>query len=118
MKKFLCLIISLIILASTFVSCGNKTVEFNEIDFRTVSDISKVSTTDEQTDYVLLDVKDYGQILIRLFPDVAPKTVKNFKSLVAEGFYDVHKITISYDPIKLIHRARKRGLSCWKAVLY
>ena len=43
----------------------------------------------------MLDFKDYGKIVIRLYPDVAPKTVKHFKSLVAEGFYDgltIHRI--------------------------
>ena len=80
--------LTLVLLTSALASCQSKTVEFSEIDFRTVSDMSKVSTTDKKTDYVIIDVKDYGQILIRLFPDVAPKTVKNFKELVAEEFYD------------------------------
>ena len=90
MKKLLSLVLALIFMTFAFVSCdNNKTaVGFNEIDFRTVSDISKVTTTDKKTDYVLFDIKDYGQILIRLYPDVAPKTVKNFKNLVSEGFYD------------------------------
>ena len=40
------------------------------------------------TDYVLIKVKDRGEILIRLFDEVAPATVANFKKLVGEGFYD------------------------------
>ena len=90
MKKLLSLVLALIFMTFAFVSCDNNKTEvgFNEIDFRTVSDISKVTTTDKKSDYVLFDIKDYGQILIRLYPDVAPKTVKNFKNLVSEGFYD------------------------------
>lgn len=89
-KKLLCLALTVIMLASLLVACNsNKTaVAFSDIDFRTVSDMSKVTTTTSKTDYVLLEVKDFGQILIRLYPDVAPKTVKNFKKLVSEGFYD------------------------------
>jgi peptidyl-prolyl cis-trans isomerase B (cyclophilin B) len=29
-----------------------------------------------------------GEMVIRLWPDVAPKTVENFKKLAKEGFYD------------------------------
>lgn len=34
-----------------------------------------------------------GVIKLRLFPEVAPKAVKNFKTLVREGFYDGVKFT-------------------------
>ncbi|MBR2353860.1 MAG: peptidylprolyl isomerase [Clostridia bacterium] len=51
-------------------------------------DISKAKETDETTDYVILSVEGYGDILIRLYPDVAPKTVANFKKLVSQKFYD------------------------------
>ena len=43
--------------------------------------------TDKVTDYVKITVKDYGDIVIRLRPDVAPKTVENFQKLVKEGHY-------------------------------
>jgi peptidyl-prolyl cis-trans isomerase B (cyclophilin B) len=29
-----------------------------------------------------------GELVIRLWPDVAPKTVENFKKLASDGFYD------------------------------
>lgn len=44
--------------------------------------------TKETTEYVKMSVKDHGDIIIRLRPDVAPETVKNFQELVAKGFYD------------------------------
>ncbi len=37
---------------------------------------------------VEIDVKDYGKIVIELYPDMAPITVKNFKKLVSEEYYD------------------------------
>ncbi len=37
---------------------------------------------------VLISVKDYGDITAELYPQVAPETVKNFVSLVENGFYD------------------------------
>ena len=44
--------------------------------------------SEEATDYVLLDIENYGKILIHLYADEAPITVANFKELVAAGFYD------------------------------
>lgn len=35
-----------------------------------------------------MTVKDYGQIVIELYPDKAPITVANFKKLVGEKFYN------------------------------
>ena len=42
----------------------------------------------EYPDYVLISVEGYGDILVRLYPEVAPITVANFKKLVSEKFYD------------------------------
>ena len=61
---------------------------FADLDLSDVSSIDAVTVSETETDYVLLDVADYGKILIRLYPDVAPETVANFKKLVSQGFYD------------------------------
>ena len=44
--------------------------------------------TTGETVNVLIDVKDYGEIKLELYPDIAPKTVANFKKLAESGFYD------------------------------
>ncbi len=62
--------------------------EYEEIDFSTVEDLSGIVESDAATDYVKIDVKDIGSIVIRLYPEVAPRTVANFKSLVSKGFYN------------------------------
>lgn len=41
----------------------------------------------EVTDYVKITVKGYGDIVVRLRGDVAPKTVANFQKLVGDGHY-------------------------------
>ena len=87
MKKLLSFIIVSALLFSFLVSCGNKTVAYEDIDFSKVS-MDQVTETNKETDYVIITVKDYGKIVVRLYPDVAPKTVENFKDLVSEGFYD------------------------------
>lgn len=107
MKKFLCFILAITMLSLVFVSCDSKKKEETEttsglpeelighvapaasdIDMSAVDTLDGVTETDEVTDYVLVTVENYGQILIRLYPDVAPLTVANFKSLVSEKFYD------------------------------
>lgn len=55
-----------------------------EIDSMKVEDFKESS---QKSDFVLINVKDYGEIVIVLRRDIAPKTVENFKSLVADGFY-------------------------------
>ena len=79
MKKFLCLILALTMLAMCLVSCGSK-------EERAL--LKQFDYSDENTDYVLMNVKEFGFIVVELYPDVAPETVENFKSLVSDGFYD------------------------------
>lgn len=44
--------------------------------------------SDQESDFVLIKVKYYGDIVVALRSDIAPVTVKNFKDLVSKGFYD------------------------------
>lgn len=37
---------------------------------------------------VVLEIEGFGDIVMELRPDIAPITVKNFKALVEDGFYD------------------------------
>lgn len=63
-----------------------------EIDSMRVDEFSE---TLRKTQYVKISVKDYGDVILRLRPDIAPETVENFSALVAEGFYDgltVHRV--------------------------
>lgn len=77
----------------------NDPLEMADIDTSTITDNdfeTRVTDTDEVTNYVRLNITYTGNdnalhtedIVIRLFPDVAPETVANFKNLVSEGFYD------------------------------
>ena len=115
-KKILCLTLSLLLCLLTLSACNSTTdsgsgestsaeqtdasTEYtypadrvtptlDDIDMNKFDDISNFEYCEEQTDYVVIDVAGYsGKILIRLYPDVAPITVNNFKQLVSEGFYD------------------------------
>ena len=69
MKKILSLCLAIIMLSFCFVGCAD-------------------NNKDDRPDYALIKVKNYGEIVVKLCPDVAPITVKNFKDLVSNGFYD------------------------------
>lgn len=43
---------------------------------------------DTENPVVAMYVKNYGSIVMELYPDVAPNTVNNMISLIEEGFYD------------------------------
>ncbi len=91
MKKFICLLTAVMLVCISFTACDEKDAPpptMEEIDFSSLTDLSAVSETAETTDYVKIEVENYGTIVIRLYPDVAPETVANFKKLVSEGFYD------------------------------
>ena len=51
-------------------------------------DLDDFEPSDEKSDFVLIKVKDYGEIVVVLRRDIAPITVENFKNLVSEGFYN------------------------------
>jgi peptidylprolyl isomerase len=53
---------------------------------KAMSEAQAAPATDPQNT-VYLDLKD-GRVVIQLFPDLAPKAVEHFKTLVKQGFYD------------------------------
>ena len=56
-------------------------------DIYTIEDHEFVES-EKETDLVKFEVEKYGIMIAELYPDIAPITVKNFKKLVKEGFYD------------------------------
>ena len=43
---------------------------------------------EDDDNVVYIDIRGYGILAVKLFPEVAPITVNNFKTLISEGFYD------------------------------
>ena len=43
---------------------------------------------DKVTDFVMIEMEDGKSMVVELDEKAAPATVKNFKELVAQGFYD------------------------------
>ena len=74
-------------------SCDKNEEELNyttsEVDGKTVYTIkTKVYVaSSEETNLVMINVKNYGIMVAELYPDKAPITVENFKKLVSKNFY-------------------------------
>ena len=86
MKRIIALMLASLMLVFCLASCGAP--KYEDLDMSTINSLDGVTESEEETDYVMLKIKDHGTIVIRLFPEVAPETVKNFKKLVSEKFYD------------------------------
>lgn len=97
-KRFLALGLALLMIlamATSFMGCssskgngsaggGGETEEAVEEETKEV--IYRFS--DEVTNYVRINTKGYGEMIVELYPDVAPETVAHFQSLVKAGFYN------------------------------
>lgn len=88
----LALIVTLLATAALcFAGCGK---EPTKVDMTEIAkEINSLKTTDFEessstTEYVRITVKNHGDIVLRLREDIAPETVKNFRKLVSEKFYD------------------------------
>ena len=93
MRKYLKYVLCLCLL---FMLCGcsEEEVKMNytteEVNGKTVFNIEdkKYIESEEETNFVKIDTDGYGIMIAELYPDVAPITVENFKSLVKDKFYD------------------------------
>ena len=93
MKIFLISAIAVLLVAVAVVLIVNLTGESyvpltqvqDEIDNYSAADFTE---TEKESKYVIIKVKNYGDIVCELREDIAPITVKNFKKLVSEKFYD------------------------------
>lgn len=82
------------VLAAVLMSAAGENVSVSDINtlLNTANDVPQEAPAEinlyENTILVEIDVKDQGQILVELYPDVAPVTVENFLQLVDQKFYD------------------------------
>lgn len=104
MKKILLSIMSLFLVAS-LAGCSNTTLTSgDQSDDQNVQEEQNSEaitfTTKIDADYeVTMEFEGYGKVVLELDEDKAPETVKNFVSLVEEGFYDgltLHRIMAGF----------------------
>ena len=77
-------IVLVLIMLFSICACSKK----EEVKEESFIEVPEIKTESGETIKVEMIVKDYGTIVLELYPDVAPLTVSNFASLVKDGFYD------------------------------
>ena len=97
LKASILSVILLVLLIST--GCAQKELSKQEdllnIDYKISGNETSLSTYDTENPVVALYVKNYGSIVIELYPTIAPNTVANFVTLTKKGFYDgltIHRV--------------------------
>ena len=82
-------IVVLLLFLNTNDDNNNTSVNFDEKEeiLKLIND-GEYEETDMPSNYVSINVRDFGEIVVRLYPDNAPVTVQNFKELVSNKFYD------------------------------
>ncbi len=98
LKRILAVLVCTFTMATVFSSCGKQAdisgnSDEGSVDESSVSSVSDVSvvnfTAPEKDDTVItMNIRDYGTVKIRLFPEYADKGVENFVELAKKGYYD------------------------------
>lgn len=93
MKNKLFILLTILLASTLLTACSsNKTKNVKEdllgIDFNIDSNEAELSQYKTENPVVAMYIKNYGTIVIELYPDIAPNTVANFISLTKSGFYD------------------------------
>ena len=92
--RIFALLLALLTLLS-FASCGKKTESEELVD----EEGAVYTKTEERTNFVCIEMDTGKKIVLQLFPEYAPITVKNFQDLVEKDFYDsltFHRISPSF----------------------
>lgn len=93
MKNKILILLTIILTSIIVTGCSsNKEKEIKEdllgINFDVQSNETELTKYETNNPVVAMYIKNYGAIVIELYPDIAPNTVANFISLTKSGFYD------------------------------
>ena len=106
LRKFLAGLFCTVIAASAFTSCSSQTSSSSdtaevttaaELTTEAVStqpltvenvDIANFTAPEKGDTIIIMNIRDYGTVKFRLFPEYADRGVENFVELAKKGYYD------------------------------
>ena len=88
MKRLFKVSLMLLISLCLLTGCQNKETNDLGIDFNIEGNTTDKINYEGEYPLVAMKIKDYGAIVMELYPEYAPNTVMNFMYLVSTGFYD------------------------------
>ncbi|MCD8188404.1 MAG: peptidylprolyl isomerase [Ruminococcus sp.] len=111
LKKALAAVLCGVLTTACFTGCGNGTKTVGDSDDTDTNTSSSTSSSDTDTDtedsasyvisevanfttpeegeqIIIMNIQDYGEVKIKLFPEYASEGVENFVELAKEGYYD------------------------------
>src|SRR5882724_10155834 len=88
--KIRIIFLSVVLLGS--LSCTSKKTAVKDFDAGdsngTTAVVKKNAKPIPDAEVAVIETADFGDIVIELYPNIAPKMVERFKNLIQEGFYD------------------------------
>ena len=93
MKKPIVLLLAALMLLSLACAKGKTNTDTN------TTETQEDTTVDKTHPIATITMKDGGAIVMELYPEVAPESVKNFISLANSGFYDgliFHRVILGF----------------------
>lgn len=82
------LLVLILILGVSNKNNNKKEEELLNINYNIEENITTLDKYETNNPVVAMYIKDYGSVVMELYPDIAPNTVNNFISLIKSGFYD------------------------------
>ena len=89
-RKKISLLVSWCFLVLLFAaSCGGgqQTKTFDDVEGAGGAPVKRGVKPEPDAEAAVIDT-DYGRVVVELYPNVAPKMVERFKTLIKQGFYD------------------------------